>query len=142
MTGAEALFCQMFSCGSADLELLDDVEYDWDDVLDQMDFPYQGMDFNDLLRAIFNVGFIAIREAVRECIDELEVGEKHGWLNEEAQIELRELRRLDPDNDFYAYCNCLDTHVYCSNHGGLYQQYMQHALDSFERNTGWGIYFV
>lgn len=142
MTGAEALFCQMFSCGSADLKLLDDVEYDWDDVLQQMDFPYEGMNFNDLLRAIFDVGFIQIRDAVNDRLDELMGREEHGWLTDEERVELRELRRLDPDNDFSTYCNCIDTHVYCEKHGGLYQQYMQHALDAFEDNTGWGIYFI
>lgn len=142
MNGAEALMCQMLSCGSLDLKLLDDVEYGWDDVLDQMDYPYGGMTFNDLMRAVFDVGFINIEYAVQERIEELESGKKHGWLDKDELFELECLHRLNPANDFSTYCNCIDTHVYCEQNGGLDQQYMQEALDSFERNTGFCISFI
>lgn len=55
MSGAESLLCGILSCGTADLEMLDDVEFNWGDVLDQIDWPQYGLDFNDIMRGVFPV---------------------------------------------------------------------------------------
>ena len=36
MSGAQSLLCEMLSCGSSDLEMLDRIGYGWDEILDQM----------------------------------------------------------------------------------------------------------
>lgn len=52
MSGTQSLLCEMLSCGTMDLELLDRVGYDWDEVLEQVEWPSEGLDFNTLMRAV------------------------------------------------------------------------------------------
>lgn len=137
MTGTQSLLCEMLSCGTLDLELLDRVGYDWDEVLERAEWPSVEIDFNVLMRAVVDVGIINIRDAVNDRIGELEASQK-AWegLSDEDFEELEALRGLDPDNDIRSYHNCLDTHVWFEHNGSIYRRYLSSALDSFEDNVG------
>lgn len=138
MTGTQSLLCEMLSCGTMDLELLDRVGYDWDEVLGQLDWPHgEGFTFNRLMRAVVDVGIIYIRDAVNDRIGELETAQKV-WegLSDKELEELDALRELDPDNDIRSYHNCLDTHVWFEHNGSVYRRYLPEAIDSFEDNVG------
>ncbi len=139
-TGAESLLCEIFSCGSLDLKLLDDVGYGWDEVLDQIDWPQEGLDLNDLLRGVFSVGIIKLRDAVGDAICELEAIELNERdLDDDEREALEALRQLDPDNDVQSYHNFLDTHVWFEHHGAVYRRYLKDAVEGFEENTGFCI---
>lgn len=141
MSGTERLLCRLLSCGSADLSLLEDVGYDWGDVLEQLDWPDgEGVGFNRLISAVFDVGIIRIREAVDDRACELEAISNERELYDDEEEELRCLRLLDPDNDIRSYLNCLDTHVWLEKNGEFYQMYLADALDSFADNTGFEIH--
>lgn len=133
----ENLLLALLGCGTLDLDMLDDVKYDFDDIIDQLDGqPIQEVGFNGLMRAVVDVGIIHIREALEEKLAEL-----HGYRDEEVMTEadeeeLKALEQLDPDNDIRSYHNCLDTHVWFEHNGGAYRRYLQEAVDSFEENTG------
>ena len=127
----------MLSCGTLDLELLDRVGYDWDEVLEQLDWPDgEGFNFNRLMRAIVDVGIIHIKQAVEDRICELEAVENERELDEDEAEEMESLRRLDPDQDIEGFFNCLDTHVWFRQNGSIYRRYLSSALDSFEDNVG------
>ena len=137
MTGTQSLLCEMLSCGTLDLELLDRVGYDWDEVLEQLDWPDgEGFNFNRLMRAIVDVGIIHIKQAVEDRICELEAVENERELDEDEAEEMESLRRLDPDQDIEGFFNCLDTHVWFRQNGSIYGRYLSSALDSFEDNVG------
>ena len=137
MTGTQSLLCEMLSCGTLDLELLDRVGYDWDEVLEQLDWPDgEGFNFNRLMRAIVDVGIIHIKQAVEDRICELEAVENERELDEDEAEEMEALRRLDPDQDIEGFFNCLDTHVWFRQNGSIYRRYLSSALDSFEDNVG------
>ena len=135
-TGAQTLLCEIFSCGSSDLELLDDIGYSWDEVLDQMDWPREGLDFNDLLRAIVDLGIIGVKEAVTSRIETLEGMASR---DDDEEQELKVLRELRPDDDIRASFNFRDNHVWFERNGSAYRYYLEDAVDEFEENTGFYI---
>lgn len=47
------------------MEILDRIGYTWSEILDQMDWPREGLDLDDVLRAAVSVGIINIKEAVK-----------------------------------------------------------------------------
>lgn len=137
MTGTQSLLCEMLSCGTLDLELLDRVGYDWDEVLELLDWPDgEGFNFNRLMRAVVDVGIIHIKQAVEDRICELEAVENERELDEDESEEMESLRRLDPDQDIEGFFNCLDTHVWFRQNGSIYRRYLSSALDGFEENVG------
>ena len=137
MTGAQRLLCEMLSCGSMDLDMLDFIGYGWDEILDQMDWPREGLDFNDVLRAAVSVGIINLKEAVDEKILVLEAAENiHGMLGPEETEKLEALRRLKPDDDIEGDFNFLATHVWFKSNGPAYRRYLPEAVDNFEDNVG------
>nr|WP_325229203.1 hypothetical protein [uncultured Oscillibacter sp.] len=137
MTGAQSLLCEMLSCGSADLEILDRIGYGWDEILDQMDWPREGLDFNDVLRAAVSVGIINIKEAISERTFLLEATQGiHGKLEPEEAEELEALRDLHPDDDIEGDFNFLATHVWFKSNGPAYRRYLPEAVDNFEDNVG------
>ena len=58
ISGAQSFLCEILSCGSADLEILDRIGYRWEEILDQIEWPRDGLDFNDILRGAVSVGII------------------------------------------------------------------------------------
>ena len=137
MSGAQSLLCEMLSCGSMDLEMLDRIGYGWDEILGQMDWPCDGLDFNDVLRGAVSVGIINLKEAVDEKILALEAEENiNGMLEPEEAKELETLRLLKPDDDINGDFNFLATHIWFKNNGPLYRRYLPEVLDEFEDNVG------
>ena len=131
---AQAFMCAALRCGTLDLHLLDYIGYDWEDVLDRIDWFDYG--FNDVMRAVFDLGIIDIREEVENRIFELKSFDDR---TEEEEEEFAALLKLDPDNDFHSYHNYMDTSIWCEHHGDIYDKYMQEALDTFEMRTGFHI---
>lgn len=133
MVGMQNLLCTMLNCGSADLELLDRMGYDWDEILDQLDWPF---DFNQLLRAVVDVGIIYIKDAMWDRIIELTAIQNKRKLDEDEEEEMKALGCLDPDQDIKGFFNHRDTHVWLEQNGPVYRKYLSSALDSFEENVG------
>lgn len=136
MTGREAFLTHILDCGTADLSLLDGVNYDWNDIMWE---PFENLDFCNVMYAVFQYGFGEIENAVNERIRELEVIASERLLDNTEEKELSKLRGLSPRDDFTSYHNYLDTHVYCEKHGRTYIEYMSEALEEFEENTGFNI---
>ncbi len=137
MNSKEKLLLAMLSCGTDDLAMLDDVRYDWYEVLEQLDWPDDGgFDFNSLMRAVVDLGIIHVKEAVNDRICELEAVINERDLDEAEEKELTSLRSIDPDDDIRSYHNCLDTNVWIENNADIYEGYLQDALDAFTDNTG------
>lgn len=134
MTGRESLLTAILDCGTDDLSLLDDVQYDWADIFKRLEDDTH--DLNSVLREVFQVGYEDIQIAVVNRICELE---SSGTLDGDEADELVLLRELNAPKDFDSYHNYLDTHVWCRNHADTYKKYMTEALEEFEENTGFCI---
>ena len=134
MDTARSLLCAILHCGYLDLDLLDNVEYAWEDVLDCIE--WENYSFNDVMRAVFDLGIIDIRDAVEGRIDTLS---EYDDLDDDEKEELKLLQELDPDNDIESWHNCLDTSVWCQEHGDTYKRYLSDELEKFERMTGFAI---
>lgn len=135
MSGAESFLCEILSCGTADLEMLDDIEFNWDEVLYQIDWPQYGLDFNDIMRGVFACGIIRIENEINCRICDLE----RNCSGEEEEEELVALKLLNPNEDITAYFNCLDTHVYLRENEEIYRRYLEYELNNFYNNTGFEI---
>jgi hypothetical protein len=137
VSAKDNLLMTVLGCGSLDLEMLEDVHYDFGEIVDQLDgIPLQKAGFNGLMRAVVDVGIIHIQEAVGDRCCELEaVQMEREWDEDEAE-EYRLIELLDPDNDIRSYHNYLDTSAWFERRGEIYREYLSEAIDSFEENTG------
>ena len=135
MSGAESLLCEILSCGTADLEMLDGFSLNWGEVLDQIDWPQYGLGFNDIMRGVFACGIIRIENEIDCRICDLE----RSCSGEEEEEELAALKLLNPNEDITAYFNCLDTYVYFRQNGEIYRRYLEYELNNFYDNTGFEI---
>ena len=127
----------LLNCGDWDLQLIDDVHYDWRDILsfhDGWDWPAS---INTLMQYVVDYGVAKLQTAISDRICELEAIPNERELDDEEEGELRSLRILNPDDDIDRYFNCvLDTHVWFANHGDVYRAYLPDALEAFADGTG------
>lgn len=142
ITSREDFLMQILRCGVLDLKLIDDVGYDWYDILDSDVFE-NGVPFNlnNVMRLVFEYGFSQIEAAVDSRVDYLEDTEKTYGLSDSQAEELEALRTLNPMEDFTSFHNYIDTYVWCERHKEIYQKYMEEALDEFADGTGFEITF-
>lgn len=137
ITSREDFLMQVLDCGLYDLKLIDDVNYDWCDILRSAgDTSYQ---LNWLMRKVFEFGYEQIEQAINDRICELEAIPNERELEQHEEKELFLLRGLEPYEDFDSYHNFIDTHVWCEKHGSTYKKYLQEALDEFADGTGFEI---
>ena len=142
ITSREDFLMQILRCGVLDLKLIDDVGYDWYDILDSDVFE-NGVPFNlnNVMRLVFEYGFSQIEAAVDSRVDYLEDTEKTYGLSDSQAEELEALRTLNTMEDFTSFHNYIDTYVWCERHKEIYQKYMEEALDEFADGTGFEITF-
>lgn len=138
MTRTENLLTSLFRCGTADLSLLDDVRYDWDDIFENLEGA--PINLNNIMYEVFQIGYADIQTAADDRIAELEaIALNERELDGDESAELDALRELNAAEDFDSYHNFLDTHVWCERHAEAYEVYLSDALSRFEENTGFEI---
>lgn len=139
MTNRDYLLVVFLDCGPCDLRMIDDVGYDWRDIL-TYNIARRGRDFpaslNALLDYVVDYGLAKLQAAISDRICELEAIPNKRELDDEEEEELRSLRILNPDDDIGRYFNCLATHIWFGNHGDVYRTYLPAALDAFADGTG------
>lgn len=136
MTNRENLMCAILECGTLDLGVLDDVGYDWYDVLDRLEgqgVSITEIGFNGLMRTVVEMAVEDLEAAVEERVKELEEQDELEYDEQEA---LEQLRLLDPEDDVGGFFNFLDTHAYFEKNGEVYRNYLPEAVEEFEKNTG------
>ena len=137
MTNKDYLLMALFDCGTCDLEMIDDVGYDWREIL-TYNIARLGRDFpaslNTLIDYVIDYGIEMLCRAIENRIADLKL---RG--SEAPQGELAALLSLRPDDDIGRCFNCLDTHVWFANNGDIYQKYLSDELYLFENGTGFYI---
>lgn len=148
MKGRDYLLAELLHCGSLELKLLDDVGYDWCDIIEGYDGFLHGpsrrkrvkdVGLNYVMWLVFQYGKERIDNAVSDRICELEAIPNERELDEDEEKELKALSTLNPFEDIESSQNCLDTHVWFEQNGRIYREYLSEALDEFAEGTGFEI---
>lgn len=138
-TNRDWLLMELLHCGEYDLSLLDNVGYDWCDVL-ELDSTFQ-FDINFVMARVFDFGFSKIENAIEQRKFYLtDTRDKYG-ISDEQKAELEALEKLEPFEDFQTYHNYIDTHVWCERNKEIYKKYLDEAIDDFGDGTGFEISF-
>lgn len=138
-TNRDWLLMELLHCGEYDLSLLDNVGYDWCDIL-ELDSTFQ-FDINFVMVRVFEYGFSQIEDAVEQRKAYLADTKDRYGVSDEQSVELEALEKLEPFEDFQSHHNYIDTHVWCEKHKDIYQKYMAEAIDEFGDGTGFEISF-
>lgn len=136
-TNRDLLLMELLDCGECDLSLLDDVGYDWCDII-SADRPFPSS-ISGLMRQVIRYGQTQLEEAISDRICELEAIPNEREVEEDEEQELAELRELNPIADIKSSFNYLDTYIWCIKNKEIYHKYLQKALDNFAYGTGFVI---
>lgn len=146
VSSREDFLMNLLNCGVLDLKLIDDVGYDWCDILDGemlgemlSDGSRQRETLNYIMRRVVEFGIDQLTTAVADRICELEAITNERELDVDEEEELEALRTLNPEEDIESYHNFIDTHVWFENNADVYRTYLQEALDDFVEGTGFEI---
>lgn len=142
ISNKEAYMMAMLECGTSDLELLEDVNFDIGDIvvrlLDEGIKPTLG----EVLYEAFSMAIDNIKDDLEQRIRETETElrsidprKRRRW--NECSDRLQELKSLRPREDIHLYFNFLDTHVEFYDNEELYHRYLQDSLDEAENDFGW-----
>lgn len=137
VSSREDFLMNLLNCGVLDLKLIDDVGYDWCDILS--DGSGQRETLNYIMRRVVEFGIDQLTTAVADRICELEAIPDERELDVDEEEELEALRTLNPEEDIESYHNFIDTHVWFENNADVYRTYLQEALDDFTEGTGFEI---
>lgn len=159
MTMQECILTKLLDCGSADLLLLEDINYDLDEILDNL-LENCDLNINSLFREVFRTGAMELKEEFelqkdyieenikesmkemkKECIEyglmtEEETEKEQEYKDFVADLELLHSDELNPEKDMDCYCNYIDTHVFLK-HIDFYRKWMRSEIKNIEYKMGW-----
>ena len=159
LTTQECVFTKVLNCGTADLLLLEDINYDLDDAIDYL-MENHCLSLNGIFQQVFIMGIEELQEQFEiqkedikneilyriqeekvECIESGEMTEEELLETEEhkelvSDLKLIESEDLNPKDDFDCFLNYQDTHVYVK-HIDFYRKYMENTVDDIEYKMGW-----
>jgi len=138
------LLSAILNCGTADLSILDGVEYDWGDIVDEAREEYGEITLDSLFSTVIDFGISDLNLRIDEKIDELKY--KIMDTEDDEKIERLEniiqlLKKVEPQDDFGIYFNYLDTHVCISKNIDIYLNYLGDEIEEFENNTGFDLQY-
>ena len=145
MTKQQEILTSLLNCGTCDLELLEDIEYDLGDIINDLK-ENDCLSLNCLFIEVFMKGASDLEEAFKNQKEEI----KEQILNKMRihmfdlmrydelanDLELLDSDKLNPTRDLNYYVNYLDTHVYMK-HIDFYRRYMPDVVETIETNMGW-----
>lgn len=118
----EKTLCALLDCGSLDLAILKDTEYNIEDII----YKLQESGMQPTLENIFiNIVFKA-QEELCEALSEYKNSKKH---------IPKAINSLNPDEDLMWYFNYLDSSISLRNKE-IYQKFIPAELENIEKHTG------
>ena len=146
MTNLQGLMMTMLDCGVADLCILDNVNYEWSNILtdkslisDIIEASEKCQAINRITMLVVDYGKSKIKERISSRINELLNCAQDSRMTDFEHDELEALRTLDPDDDIRSLHNSVDSHVYFKKNGAAYHKYLSKALEDFRYGTGFEI---
>lgn len=149
LTTQECVMTKILDCGTADLSLLDDINYDLDDIIDNL-MENNCLSLNGIFQEVFIKGAEELQEEFKnqkedikaEILYKIEENETENLTETEehkeliSDLALLESGDLQPENDLEFYLNYQDTHVFMK-HIEFYRRYMENTVDDIEYKMGW-----
>ena len=136
MTQKDCILTKILGCGSSDLEILEDINYDLDEIIDEL--QTEGcLSFTELIRAVFYKGIDELKDKVQEYLQDLWNELKEGD-DAEIQKSIDEIETLNPEEDVEFFINYLDTHIYFNNYEKeeIYHRYFEKEISCIEDKIG------
>lgn len=164
ITVKESILTYLLDCGTADLEMLEDIGYDIDDIIEELQ-ESNALSLHDIFRVVFRKAGEDLAEAFKEQKDDirsrieytleeeqkeyLETGEMTEEELEECEehislvndLKLLDSGELQPESDITYYLNCLDTHIYIENLD-FYKRWMESTIDEIEDKMGFTFEYI
>lgn len=149
LTTQECVMTKILDCGTADLSLLNDINYDLDDIIDSL-MENNCLSLNGIFQEVFIKGAEELQEEFKnqkedikaEILYKIEENETENLTETEehkeliSDLALLESGDLQPENDLEFYFNYQDTHVFMK-HIDFYRRYMENTVDDIEYKMGW-----
>lgn len=149
LTTQECVMTKILDCGTADLSLLDDINYDLDDIIDSL-MENNCLSLNGIFQEVFIKGAEELQEEFKnqkedikaEIFYKIEENETENLTETEehkeliSDLALLESGDLQPENDLEFYLNYQDTHIFMK-HIEFYRRYMENTVDDIEYKMGW-----
>lgn len=141
--------CQaILDCGELDLNILDDTEYDFYEIVENIRENGGQVTLASIVHEIFDKGIYEIQSAIENKVEEAKEEIKH-WTKDTNEYQelmkvINDLEPLDPWSDIYTYFNYLDTHIGFNYDSGneqkadIYYRYLGKEIDQIEINMGFG----
>lgn len=127
MTNQEAILCGLLDCGTADLPMLEDINYDIEDIVQEL--SQDGcLSLNNIFESVFRRGISDLQGAISD--------KKQDFEGEGNKEDAEKLSCLDPERDVEYYCNCLDTHIYFKDNEETYREYLGEEISDIEDRMG------
>ena len=154
LTTQECVMTRILNCGTADLSLLDDINYDLDDILDSL-MENNCLSLNGIFQKVFIRGAEELQEEFEnqkedikaEILYKIEENETENLTETEehkeliSDLALLESGDLQPEDDLSYYLNYQDTHVFMK-HIDFYRRYMENTVDDIEYKMGWDFKYI
>lgn len=128
----EYILISLFGGGTADWQDITQTKYDWDKIIERGRYVYGfDLDINGLYGTILNI-------AIDELFDIVETYISTAKTKEEKEIA-EKLEKIDFENDFDTWTNCLDTHLKFIGDeelGKLLQDTFEKEIDEIDKKIG------
>lgn len=154
ITFKEEILCTLLECETADLDMLEDIEYDFEDILDYIE-TFKTRDeirFNDILLGAIDLFRRNIEYAIEKKLEE----KRADWKYYESFIddgsystndililentikEVEELENLSVCDDIEYYTNYLDNGVFIQDKETrkIYKKYLSEIIEEENDNLG------
>lgn len=156
LTKQQEVLTRILDCGICDLDLLEDIQYDLDDIIDEL-IEADCLSLNNIFKTVFEMGAMELQEVLNENNALDKIAEKmnqtikdlmhDGMSKEEIQNdnEINELfddyellcnMEIDIQGELTYYLNYQDTHVALEN-ADLYRKYFPDEIAAIEEKMGW-----
>ena len=134
------LLCTLLDCGTADLELLENINYDLDDITGLTDDP---MSLTSIIECVFKQAIEDLHQEIQNYIANFHYNddERCDDCNNDCDFcdypNLDEIGKLNPYEDIDYFINYLDTSIWFTDKEKIYRKYFAEEISDIEHLMGW-----
>ena len=128
----EEILIALFGGGICDWQDISQTKYDWEEIIGRAKERYGfDVDINCLYETILNMALEDLNDLIEDYIAEANT--------EEEKTIAEQLEKVNIEDDFDIWCNCLDTHLnYIGDEeiGRIIQDIFEDKIDKIDENIG------
>lgn len=156
LTKQQEVLTRILDCGICDLDLLEDIQYDLDDIIDEL-VEADCLSLNNIFKTVFEMGAMELQDVLNEnnvldkiaekmnqtIKDLMNSGVPKDEIQDDDEInellddyELLRNMEIDIPDELTYYLNYQDTHVALKN-ADIYRKYFPDEMTAIEEKMGW-----